>query len=208
MAIGKSGLYIPDFDGLERYSDLLEKIDAWEGGQADGVAMWIIKNLHPKSVIDIGCASGLYLLPFLKVGIEVLGIDGAPTAGQKLPPENYRRFDLRNPLPLSKVFDICLCLETAEHIEPQFADIFVRSVASSAKVIVWSAAQPGQGGEGHFNEQLPSYWLDKFAAYGFQKHFLDDSFQAMVHENEGPTSFFHPWLIHNSIVLEWKVSPA
>ena len=204
MPIGDTGLYVPDFEGLDRYAHLLNLIDDWEGGQADGVARWVMANLHPQSVIDIGCASGLYLLPFLTAGIKVLGIDGAPTAGGKLTPENYRKFDLRNPLPLSKVFDVCLCLETAEHIEGEFTDVFVRTVAMSARIIVWSAAKPGQGGEGHFNEQPRSFWENKFAAYGFQEHPLNADFQMMIHENEGPTSYYHPWLIHNSIILERK----
>jgi SAM-dependent methyltransferase len=204
MPIGNTGLYLPEFHALDRYADLIEKIDAWEGGQADGVARWIMANLSPKSVIDIGCASGLYLLPFLSAGIEVLGIDGAPTAGGKLPPENYMKFDLRNPLSLSKVFDVCICLETGEHIECEYTDIFVRTVARSARILVWSAAQPGQGGEGHFNCQPRQYWLDKFTAYGFQEHPLNADFQTMIHENEGPTSYYHPWLIHNSIILERK----
>ena len=191
-----------DFQDLERYDYLLKLIDDWEGGQADGVARWVMEKLKPSSVIDIGCASGLYLVPFLKAGIEVLGIDGAPTAGQKLPPENYLRHDLRKPLRLKQVYDVCLCLETAEHVEPEFTDIFVESVAESANILVWSAAQPGQGGEGHFNERPVSYWVDWLAEYKFRLHPLNDDFQAMVHENEGPTSYFHPWLIHNSVVLQ------
>ena len=195
-----------DFQDLERYDYLLKLIDDWEGGQADGVAGWVMENLHPKSVIDIGCASGLYLLPFLRAGLEVLGVDGAPTAGQRLPPENYLRFDLRKPLSVPRFYDVCLCLETAEHIEPEFTDIFVASVAYSAHTIVWSAAQPGQGGEGHFNEQPRAYWIDRLAEYKFVPHPLDGDFQRLVHENEGPTSFFHPWLINNSVVLHKSTS--
>ena len=191
-----------DFQDLERYDYLLKLIDEWEGGQADGVARWVMENLNPKSVIDIGCASGLYLVPFLKAGIKVLGVDGAPSAGQKLPLGSYLRFDLRKPLVLPYLFDVCLCLETAEHIEALYTDIFVASVANSARIIVWSAAQPGQGGEGHFNERPKQYWIDRLAEYKFVPHPLDSDFQRMVHENEGPTSYFHPWLINNSVVLQ------
>jgi hypothetical protein len=30
-----------------------------------------------------------------------------------------------------------------------------------------SAAQPGQGGVGHFNEQPPEYWISKMASVGY-----------------------------------------
>ncbi len=188
-----------DFQDLERYTHLLTLIDAWEGGQAERLGDWCLSHLQPRSVIDIGCASGLYLLPYLRLGLEVLGVDGAPTAGQKLPPEKYMRFDLRRQLKVSRVFDLGLCLETAEHIEKQFTDIFVESVAESCQVLLWSAAAPGQGGEGHFNERPKQYWLDRLAEYKFVLHPLNDEFQAFVFENA--ESNFHPWLINNSLLL-------
>lgn len=188
------------FRNLEAYDYLIRLIDEWEGGQAAGVARWVVENLAPKSVVDIGCASGLYLLPFLEEGVKVLGVDGAPTAGQKLPPENYWRHDLREPLVLPEVYDVCLCLETAEHIETEFTDVFVKSLAGVAKTIVFSAARPGQGGELHYNEQPKEYWLEKLAAYGFGLHHLSDAFRAHVGENPG--NYYHPWLIENGMVLE------
>jgi SAM-dependent methyltransferase len=188
-----------DFAGLDQYTELLEKIDAWEWGQAKRLAMWIRGNLHPKSVIDIGCASGLYLVPFLKVGIEVLGVDGAPTAGSRLSPEQYLRWDLRWPFPLVHKFDLCICLETAEHIEPEYSDTFIQMVASSADIIVFSAAAPGQGGQGHYTLREKSFWLEKFSAYGFSLHALNEKFGYFVATNAHQC--FHPWLINNSMIL-------
>jgi hypothetical protein len=36
-----------------------------------------------------------------------------------------------------------------------------------AKIIVFTAAPPGQGGTAHLNEQPPSYWISKFQESGF-----------------------------------------
>jgi len=188
-----------EFVGLDQYADLLEKIDLWEWGQAKLLAIWIRRQFGPKSVIDIGCASGLYLVPLLKVGIEVLGIDGAPEAGSKLSKEQYTRFDLRNRYTPPHKFDVCLCLETAEHIEPQFADTFIETLVGSSDTIMFSAAKPGQGGVGHYNLQPQSYWLEKFSKWGFGLHPKHDAFRVFVEDNYH--HYFHPWLINNGCLL-------
>ena len=188
-----------EYQDLERYGYLLEKIDEWEGGQAQALAEWLIEHFHPKSVVDIGCASGLYLLPFMAQGIEIFGMDGAPQAGSKLSPEWYRRWDFRKPFAMAETADLCLCLEVAEHIEEPFADEFIRSLVTVSNRIVFSAATPGQGGEGHYNENTQSYWLEKFARYGFELDPLNEEFHAFVAKNEH--QWFHPWLINNGVIL-------
>ena len=39
-------------------------------------------------------------------------------------------------------------------------------IVHSDKILI-SAAQPGHGGHGHFNEQLPAYWVQKFKNLGY-----------------------------------------
>ena len=73
-------------------------------------------------------------------------------------------------LDLRKSFDLVWCFEVAEHIHPKFVDIFVNNLTRHSKVVALSAAPPGQGGEGHFNEQPKSYWEKKFADRGYALH--------------------------------------
>lgn len=44
----------------------------------------------------------------------------------------------------------------------------VAVLTRAAKVVLFSAAPPGQGGVGHVNEQWPEYWRDLFQAHGFR----------------------------------------
>ena len=44
---------------------------------------------------------------------------------------------------------------------------FVTSLCGLSDVVLFSAAQPGQGGEQHLNERAPSYWAGQFAANGY-----------------------------------------
>ena len=41
-------------------------------------------------------------------------------------------------------------------------------LTSTADIILFSAAIPGQGGQGHVNEQWQSYWVERFKNYGYE----------------------------------------
>ncbi len=49
---------------LDRYGKLFPRIDDWEGEQAEFLGELLWDALKPHKVVDWGCASGLYLLPF------------------------------------------------------------------------------------------------------------------------------------------------
>ena len=44
------------------------------------------------------------------------------------------------------------------------------SLVRYSKVVALSAAPPGQGGEGYFNEQPQGYWVAKLADRGYALH--------------------------------------
>ena len=73
---------------------------------------------------------------------------------------------------MGRKFDVVYSLEVVEHIHPDFVDVLVQNIGRHGDVIVMSAARPGQGGEGHFNEQPPEYWIRHFAERQFV---LDES---------------------------------
>jgi hypothetical protein len=63
-----------------------------------------------------------------------------------------------------------MCFEVAEHIHPDYVETFLDSLVRHSDTIAMSAAPPGQGGEGHFNEQPRSYWIAKLAVRGYRLH--------------------------------------
>jgi SAM-dependent methyltransferase len=127
-----------------------------------------IARFQPHSVLDVGCGTGQSLAYFLENGIDAWGVEGSRMARRRSKyPRRIIRGDLRRPLSLKRKFDLVWCYEVAEHIDPVFADTFVESLTAHAPVVVISAAPPGQGGEGHVNEQPQSYWIDKAANNGF-----------------------------------------
>jgi SAM-dependent methyltransferase len=129
----------------------------------------VVARFNPKSVLDVGCGTGRALEFFLSKGLDAFGIEGSAIARAKsLHPDRILPCDLRKPVDLGRTFDLVWCFEVAEHIHSRFTDVFIQTMARHAPLVVMSAAPPGQGGEGHFNEQPKTYWIAKAAEVGFK----------------------------------------
>ncbi len=130
----------------------------------------LIRMFGPRSVLDIGCGHGAWLLAARELGVEeIYGIDGPWIEPDSLviPNAFFSAQPLDQTLDLGKQFDLVLSLEVAEHLPAKASDLFVDSLTRHGDIVVFSAAIPYQGGNGHVNEQWPGYWADKFAARGY-----------------------------------------
>lgn len=151
-------------------ADFFEALEDGVARSAEACADLMVELFDPRSVVDIGCGTGIWLSALRKRGIaDVLGVDGpwVPREQLAIPEAQFREHDLTMPLEIARRFDLALCLETAEHLVPECACSLIGTLAALAPVVVFSAAVPGQGGNGHVNEQWPEYWVDLFAAHGF-----------------------------------------
>lgn len=88
-----------------------------------------------------------------------------------------------------------LCLEMAEHLSEEAGDHLVSELCRVAEKVVWSAAIPGQGGDGHVNEQPPFYWGARFNAHGF---FLSDPWRMALWSLPGVA----PWYAQNLMLAQ------
>lgn len=141
-----------------------------EGSSAKAFVSILIKHFSPRSVVDIGCGVGVYLAEFKANHVEILGFDGSPAAIKgSLVGDKIKQHDLCRPLKLNRRFDLCLCLETAEHLEPECAETLINSLTALSKTIIFTAATPGQGplSLGHINERPPEYWQELFKQKSF-----------------------------------------
>ena len=127
------------------------------------------KFIHPQSVLDIGCGVGTWLAVWKNFGAEVYGMDGDYVDRSQLfiPEKNFYPANLEKSLESNKKFDLVETLEVAEHLSPARADSFVEDLTRLSNVILFSAAITGQGGTNHVNEQMQSYWAEKFLRQGY-----------------------------------------
>lgn len=119
----------------------------------------------PASVLDVGCATGDWLVAAGAVWPECArtGIDGA-WARPRAPGARFVAHDLREPF--EHRADLTLCIETAEHLADPAP--LLDSLGNAGDVLLFSAAIPGQGGFGHVHERWQSWWIAALAQRGFE----------------------------------------
>jgi SAM-dependent methyltransferase len=131
----------------------------------------IVRDLAPRTIVDLGCGTGALLEALRRRKVRVAGLEYSDAAlayckKRGLP---VRKFDIaRHDLPRKlRRRDVALSFEVAEHLPPELADQFVETLTAASGTVVFSAATPGQGGTDHLNEQPHEYWIDKMRALGF-----------------------------------------
>lgn len=162
-----SMIYTPEFYDRERATS--------EAG-ARAILPLVFERYHFRTVIDIGCGCGCWCVEAARLGAEnALGLDGAwaQDAGRLLPGRgvswHFIARDLCAALPAAiQLWGLAICLETVEHLPPTRGPGLVRELCMLSPIVLWSAATPGQCGEGHVNEQPERYWERLFAEYGYR----------------------------------------
>ena len=131
----------------------------------------IVERFHPKYVLDIGCGTGQWLDEYRKYKVRTRGIESASAAWvsmSKKTQKNVVKWDLRNKLKKTYKPDLVQSLEVAEHIEENYADVFIYNlVKHNADIIFLTAATPEQHGIQHVNCQEKEYWMAKMKNNGY-----------------------------------------
>ena len=131
----------------------------------------IVERFRPKYVLDIGCGSGQWLDEYRKYKVRTRGIESAAAAWVSMSEKtqkNVVKWDLRNKLKKTYKPDLVQSLEVAEHIEENYADVFIYNlVKHNADIIFLTAATPEQDGIQHVNCQEKEYWMAKMKNNGY-----------------------------------------
>jgi SAM-dependent methyltransferase len=166
---------------------------------ADEIVPYLISLFKPESVIDVGCGLGTWLAVFKKLGVkEIFGIDESEYTDEMLiKRDEFKCTDLAKEIEVNKKFDLALCLEVAEHISETYSNTFISSLTSLSDTIIFSAAIPNQGGQGHVNEQWLEYWKEKFETRGYRAY---DIIRTRFWQNEN----VNWWYRQNIFILSKK----
>jgi len=137
---------------------------------ADAILEHLWSFYSPHSVVDIGCGDGSWLRAAGALGAQVLwGVEGSWHGAESFRQDEITLIttDLNLPFHLDRTFDLAMSLEVAEHLEPPAGDRLVEVLTKAAPVVLFSAAQPFQGGIGHINELPASYWASLFREHEY-----------------------------------------
>jgi SAM-dependent methyltransferase len=177
-----------------------ENFFAWNNravaASAQAVVAFLAATLQPRSVLDVGCAEGVWLRAWQAAGAErVQGVDGGYVDRNRLllPPQSFAAVDLSASFDLAQRFDLVQSLEVAEHLPPTASAQFVHSIVRHGDVVLFSAAVVGQGGEHHVNERPLEYWRRLFGAEGFAC--FDPIRPAFRHRRD-----VQPWYRYNTLL--------
>jgi len=145
-------------------------LDAEHDAMYERLAAGICELLRPATAVDVGCGTGFLLAKLARRGVEVTGVEGSRHAiAVSHVPGHVIRWNLERALPPLGHFDVCLCIEVAEHLPRRSAAGLVAGLVGLSGVVVFTAATPGQGGTLHVNEQPHEFWVDLFRAHGSER---------------------------------------
>ena len=127
---------------------------------AENFAPKIVKYFHPNYVLDVGCGSGQWLDEYRKHNIKIKGIEGSSNAWATMSDETKEivaEWDLRDIIPVTDEdynIDFVQSFEVAEHIEEEYADVFIHNlIKDDPDTVLLTAAPPDQHGFQHVNCQ-------------------------------------------------------
>jgi SAM-dependent methyltransferase len=151
----------------ESYYD--EDVEAAAKQAAPVMAEAIVSMFYPKTIVDLGCGTGVLLEEFRKLNCKIAGLEYSDAGLSLCEKRNIpvRKFNIEKDK-LDETFDVAVSFEVAEHLSPWVANRFVDLLCQLSSIVVMSGATPGQSGRDHINEQPHSYWIEKFQRRGYQ----------------------------------------
>jgi len=138
---------------------------------------YLVERFAVNSVLDVGCGEGHAVHFFRRLGVNAFGIDGlranidrahTPIALHDL---TFGKFVMP--------VDLVWSCEVAEHIDPQFVDNYLDTLANGI-IVAMTHALPGQAGYHHVNCQPPEYWIERMERRGYTLAYGNDAYRRIA----------------------------
>ena len=165
----------------------------------------IIKSVFsPESVCDVGCGNAFIINHLKQSGVRVKGIEGSRDVLPYIPAAVRSEVligSVTQPFCLG-TFDLVVSMEVAEHIPKAKSAILVKNLVQHARAsVLFTAAAPGQWGDGHINCQPKSYWERLFCEQGWCVNENLQTEVLLAIRQRPPINELLPWISRNLMVL-------
>jgi hypothetical protein len=141
-------------------------------------AQHIVRELHPRSTLDAGCAIGMLVEQLHDLGVDAYGIDISEYAISQIPDalrDRCRVGSLADPI--DGRFDLVTCIEVVEHMVPEDARKAIGNMCAVTDRVLFSSSPLDYAEATHVNVRPPEAWAADFAEHGFFRNLdLDASF--------------------------------
>ncbi len=144
------------------------------------LAQRIVDELHPKTVLDGGCAMGHLVAALRDLGVEAYGIDISQYAISMVR-EDLRPYcavgSLADPLPAAfpERFDLIVSLEVLEHLTQADGQAAIANLCAHTDRFLFCSTPDDFEDPTHINVQPTAYWAGLFAQNGLFRDFGYDA---------------------------------
>ncbi len=151
----------PDYTRSKQLYDYMQRVYA------------LIFGSNFNSILELGTGGGEISVHFHEAGLDLVAVEGTTSGVNKLRglgiAEDQIVFaNLKFMKPLNRKFDLVMCTEVAEHLEPWFASKIVSNCVEHGDVIWFSAARGDAMPHYHHINEVPiEAWDNIFAHFGF-----------------------------------------
>lgn len=132
------------------------------------IATRIVEEQQPQTVIEFGCAKGFLVQALRDAGVDAWGLDWSTYAIAAADPgvQPYCAVADVRTAAIGR-FDVAICMEVVEHLDPADAPLAIANIAASANTVYFSS-NPDRDfpEESHVNVQEPPYWERLFNRCG------------------------------------------
>lgn len=128
----------------------------------------IIDRIHPKTVLDVGCAKGFLVEALCDRGVDAFGIDSSEYAISCVREELKERCIVQSIVEsIDKKYDLVTCIEVLEHLDPADISVAIKNLCNMSDDIIFSSSPFDYGEDSHISVHPVEFWAEQFAYHGF-----------------------------------------
>lgn len=144
-----------------------ERNEHWLGFFSE-IADRIVRDLHPASFLDAGCAMGFLVEAMHQRGVDAWGVDVSEYAISQVHESVRDRCKVQSlSEPLDRRYDLITCIEVLEHIPPEDGERAIANLCAASDRLLLSTTPDDYSEATHLNVQPPESWSAALARHGF-----------------------------------------